>query len=116
MNVTLDLPYPPSANRLWRTYRGRVCKSREYKDWLVVAGFAARSQGLTEVVGPYKISINATRPDKRRRDLDNIIKPVSDLMQSIGVIKNDSDCELLTARWLTTGDGVNVRIEPAGTE
>ncbi len=66
------------------------------------------------IKGPYKISITAARPDNRKRDLDNILKPISDLLKTMGAIEDDHLCEMLTARWVTSGDGVTVRLEPAG--
>jgi Holliday junction resolvase RusA-like endonuclease len=101
---------------LWRTYRGRTCKSREYTDWLVAAGLAARAQRPGKIAGPYKLSINAVRPDKRKRDLGNLEKSLSDLLQSIGVIDDDCNAEMIVLRWVTGGEGVNVRVEPAGVE
>lgn len=114
--IELWLPFPPSANRLWRAARGRVYRSRAYVDWLTEAGLLAKAQRAGSINGPYKISITAARPDKRRRDLDNILKSISDLLKSIGAIEDDHLCEMITARWVTQGDGVAVRIEPAGVE
>ena len=110
------LPYPPSANHLWRSARGRTYRSRAYVDWLAEAGLYAKQQFKQTLKGPYKLTITAARPDKRKRDLDNILKPISDLLKSIGAIEDDHLCEMLTARWVTSGDGVSVRIEPAGVE
>lgn len=116
MVAELHLPYPPSANRLWRRSGRRIHKGAEYANWLVDAGFTAIKQRQPGIVGKYKISINAVRPDKRRRDLDNIIKAISDLVKSVGIIDDDCDCEQISARWVTTGEGVYVRVEPAGVE
>lgn len=114
--IELWLPYPPSTNRLWRRARVGMIKSAEYVAWLLEAGAEARRQQAGKIMGTYKLSITAARPDKRKRDLDNIIKPVSDLLKSIGTIEDDCLCEMITARWVTTGDGVAVRLEPAGVE
>lgn len=112
----LHLPYPPSANRLWRNFRGRTCKSREYTDWLIAAGMAARTQRQPKISGAYKLSLTAVRPDRRRRDLGNLEKPVSDLLQSIGVIDDDCYAEMIVSRWVTIGEGITVRVEPVGVE
>ncbi len=114
--IELTLPYPPSANRLWTRTRKGMRKTDTYCDWLKVAGYMVMAQRPIGLTGPYKLSIRAMRPDRRRRDIDNLIKPVSDLLQSVGVIEDDSDCEMVTARWVTTGDPLNVRIEKAGIE
>lgn len=109
--VELHLPFPPSANRLWRRSGATIHKSSKYSKWLRDAGLIAISQRPPGIVGSYKISIQATRPDKRRRDLDNILKPISDLLMSVGVIGDDSDCEMISARWVSQGEGVSVRVE-----
>lgn len=76
----------------------------------------AKAQKPKPVIGAYKLTIQARRPDKRRRDLDNLIKPVSDLLADIGVIADDCHCEMITARWVTSGKPFTVRVEPAGVE
>lgn len=80
------------------------------------AGLCAKPQITARLKGPYKLSITAARPDNRRRDLDNLLKPISDLLKSIGAIEDDYLCEMLSARWVTSGDGVAIRLEPAGVE
>jgi crossover junction endodeoxyribonuclease RusA len=116
VTIQLHIPYPPSANRLWVRAKKDMRKSDEYAQWLTEAGWHVKSQKPGAIQGPYKISVQAARPDKRRRDLDNLLKPIGDLLQSVGVIENDSDCEMITARWLTFGSGVQVLIDPAGVE
>lgn len=122
--IDFTVPLPPSANRLWRRSGRHIHKSSEYQAWLSDAGFLVRLR-INDVAtgsppqcqhGPYKLTLNATRPDKRRRDLDNLIKPIGDLITSIGLVEDDSKCEMISARWVTTGEGVYVRVEPAGIE
>lgn len=114
--VELRLPYPPSANRLWRRAGHVMHKSAHYVAWLQDAGWLAKAQKPKRIVGAYKLTIQARRPDKRRRDLDNLIKPTNDLLASIGVVSDDCHCEMICARWVTSGDAFTVRIEAAGME
>ncbi len=117
MTVQLSIPYPPSANRLWIRARVGMRKSDAYSAWINEAAWTIKAQRPQKVSGPYKLSIHASRPDKRARDIDNIIKPISDVLQLAGVIENDSDCEMVSARWVTSGGtGVVVMIDHAGTE
>jgi Holliday junction resolvase RusA-like endonuclease len=52
------------------------------------------------------------RPDARRRDLDNFVfKVVFDLLVSLDVVSDDSQCAEPSPRWITAGDGVTVRVE-----
>jgi crossover junction endodeoxyribonuclease RusA len=107
---------PPSANRIWRRSGSRIHKSSAYTNWLSASAMFAKGQRPKAVSGPYKLTIAAVRPDKRRRDIDNLIKPISDLLVSIGIVRDDSDCDMVSARWVTRGEGVSIRIEPAGVE
>lgn len=114
--IELFLPAPPSANHLWIRARKGMRKSPAYVAWLLEAGLIAKSQRPKSIEGPYKLSIQVARVNKRRADIDNKIKPISDLLQTLGIVRDDCDCEMVTARWVTTGEGVTVRIEPAGVE
>jgi crossover junction endodeoxyribonuclease RusA len=116
MTIQLHIPYPVSANDLWSRTKGGMSKSDAYAAWLNDAGWHVKAQKPGKISGPYKLSIQAVRPDKRKRDLDNLLKPINDLLQLVGVIENDSYCEMITARWLTFGSGVQVLIDPAGVE
>ena len=112
--IELQLPMAPSANRLWRRAGTVMHKSTEYKRWMMQAGLMARSQYRgAPIAGPFRILLEITRPDKRRRDLDNRIKGCLDVLQSIGFIRDDSDCEEIFARWVVTGEGIFVRVQPA---
>jgi hypothetical protein len=45
------------------------------------------------------LQVSAARPDSRRHDLDNFaFKPVSDLLVSLGIVSDDSECTELSAR------------------
>ncbi len=114
--IELTLPYPPSSNRLWTRTRRGMRKTDAYCDWLRVGGYMVNVQKPEKLLGPYKLFIQAMRPDRRKRDLDNILKPISDLLQATGVIEDDSYCEMLSARWVTAGAPLLVRLEKAGIE
>lgn len=114
--IDLHLPLiPPSANDLWRIAGRRLVRTDEYNAWLDDMGYFVNRHCANAVAVPYRLSIAALRPSSRR-DLDNIIKPTSDLLQKMGAVKNDSLCEMVVARWVTQGEGVHVRVEPAGVE
>jgi crossover junction endodeoxyribonuclease RusA len=116
MTIQLHVLYPPSANRLWVRAKKGMRKSDDYRSWLSDAFFHIKEQKPGKIDGPYSISIQAVRPDKRKRDLGNLLKATEDVLQLAGVIRDDSDCELITMRWVTIGSGVQVLIDPAGVE
>lgn len=108
----LRLPYPPSVNALYANApgRGRV-KTDRYSSWLTEAGYAVNRDAKGCVRGPYALHIAATPPDARQRDLGNIEKPISDLLQSMGVIENDCMAQKISLAWRRDmGPGVHVMI------
>lgn len=101
--ICLTLPYPPTTNNLFvNVGKGRK-KSTEYRAWLDRAGLeimAQRPQLATRnIAGAYTFSLVAERPDRRRRDLSNLCKPVEDLLVSMGLLSDDSDAESIELRW-----------------
>lgn len=99
MTVSLTLPYPPSANRIWRSVGGRNIKSAEYRQWLEAGHRAIAAQKPQRIDGAYRLSLVVNRPDNRRRDLSNVVKPLEDLLQAAGVIRDDADCIRLMVCW-----------------
>jgi len=98
--IRLELPLAPSTNRLWRVGRGgRMYRSAEYLAWLEEAGWMIKEQTKNQICGSYIIHISATKPDKRRRDLDNLLKATSDLLVKAKIIEDDSDCKAIAAEW-----------------
>ncbi|TAV89292.1 RusA family crossover junction endodeoxyribonuclease [Rhizobium leguminosarum] len=96
---------PPSANGLRKSFikEGKVIivKSDGYADWRKAAVSEIASQAVGKVEGPYRLSIVAQRHwrSKRARDIDNIIKPISDALVKAGIVQDDSLAECVTARW-----------------
>ena len=121
MIVELTLPViPPSINELWQIAKNkRTCKaflrrSDKYERWKAQMVPFAKRKGV--VVGPYVLTVQLQRPNSRA-DIDNYaFKAINDVLADAGVIGNDCNCEMLSARWVTTGEGVYVRVQPAGVE
>jgi len=98
--IELTLPYPPSVNRTLRAVNGRVILSKRYRDWILEAGRAVAEQLPAQApVKAYRLWLEATPPDRRARDLDNLIKPTSDLLKRAGVIEDDSRAKAIIAMW-----------------
>ena len=110
--IVLDLPFAPSVNTLWRIGRGkRMYKSEVYEAWINISHALIKHYKIAPILGPYKLTIEAVRPDKRRRDIDNIIKAVSDMIQTTGLIEDDCLCQEVTARWVENGPEMLVIVE-----
>lgn len=111
--IACTLTYPPSANKLWRAVNGRQIKSAEYRAWLSENARVRRANPLD---GPYELQVVATAPDKRRRDLDNLIKPIGDIIQALGFVSDDKHMRRLVAEWgEAEAPGVDITIIPLGT-
>ena len=112
------MDFPPSVNRLWRTSKnGLMYRSKEYTDWRKKTAWELSIQAkFKQVSGAYKITVKAVRPDKRRRDLDNLIKSISDVLVAAGVIEDDSLCEHLVMMWVSEGPACHVMVEGVGNE
>ena len=95
--IEFHLPtLPPSKNALRvRTRRG-IARSKTYEAWLAEFGWEMKLQRVRKVTGPYRLTLQAVRPDKRRRDLDNPMKALLDAMQEAGVYEDDCLIKKLT--------------------
>lgn len=103
--INITLPLPPSLNSLWRvTKQGKMYKSPVYTKWKAAAQWDVKAQvGTKKITGKFKLTLIADRPDKRNRDLDNLLKAALDCLNGIA-IDDDHDCEMLEAWWGSKGD------------
>lgn len=99
-----QIPLPPSANRLWRVFGGRVCKSRHYVEWLEHVTWLLRRE-MKPVAGPAHVSmlLRGGKGITVRSDLDNLIKPTIDALKGAGILVDDN---------LEHVVGVDARYEP----
>jgi crossover junction endodeoxyribonuclease RusA len=113
---TIDLPLPPSVNRLWRSNRGRVHRAPRYLSWLKAAGWELVTQRPERLAGSVRVNISAGRPDRRRRDVDNLGKALLDLLTKHEVIQDDSCVVSITCGWDddVAGGRVHVKVRRSG--
>lgn len=100
------IPWPPSANRYWRTWRNRAVVSAEAKAYKqdVRCRLFGRGDVTLEPVG---VRLLCEPPDKRRRDLDNCLKVTLDALEGV-LYENDRQVVEIEARMLapaTDGQG-----------
>ena len=86
-------------------------KAPEYVAWIVQCEQIIQKSKPIPILGHYRLVINVKRPDKRRRDIDNLIKAVSDILEGAGLIEGDHLCQEVTARWVTFGPAMEVILE-----
>jgi len=105
--ITLTLPWPPSVNKYWRTYQGRMIISAEGRSYRkAVADQVLIQRGAKHYTGKLRVQIEAFRPDNRRRDLDNLLKAVLDGCTHAGVWEDDSNIVDLRIYWAESIGGM----------
>lgn len=111
MEYSHTFPTPPSVNQLYRAVRGRSIKSKAYRDWeKLVDGFAYLVPRKT-LQKPVQAVYAFGRPDNRRRDLGNLEKATSDLLQRWGVLTDDSDITDIRLYWADDVEPGMVRVQ-----
>ena len=108
----VTLPFPPTVNGLYRNLaaRGRV-KTQRYLTWIRAAQNSVLAAGpRPTITGPVRVKYDIGRPDKRRRDLFNLEKAVSDLLVDAHILKDDSQIIEGRLRWVDGLKGVSVRV------
>lgn len=109
--INVTLPWPPSVNQYWRTFRNRMILSaagREYRKLAVGQVLAQLKTVITLKDKPLRVTIEAWRPDNRRRDLDNLLKAALDALAYAGVYEDDSQIRDLRIYWSEHKGGVLV--------
>ena len=84
-----ELPYPPSLNRAYRTYRGRVILSKVARDYVKLVADEVGSRKLM-LSSRLSVVFHIYPPDKRKRDIANTEKLICDSMTKAGVWNDDS--------------------------
>lgn len=95
----ISLPWPPSVNRYWRSAMGRVLISAEGRKYRAHVARWCLLGGVQKADKRLRVSIVAHAPDKRRRDLDNLLKAPLDALTYAGVWEDDSQISDLRIMW-----------------
>ena len=91
-----ELPWPPSINGYWRTFRNRQIISKRGREYRLSIGNAIPDligEAIEERVSVY-IVLNP--PTKRKYDVDNFTKAVFDALTAIGFWIDDEQVHKLT--------------------
>ncbi len=84
------LPYPPTVNTYWRRRGSTYFVSKAGERYRRDVALIVRQQRLKlNLSGRLAIKITAEPPDKRRRDLDNILKAPLDALTHAGLLIDD---------------------------
>ena len=113
MTSPIVLPYPPSVNRYWRMWRGRMLLSQQARAYRQQVGVILADAGIVPASGPLAVHVKLYPPDRRRRDADNAIKAINDSLEHGGAFHDDSQIVWLLIEKLEVvpGGKAVVRIE-----
>lgn len=88
-SLRIELPYPPSVNRLWRFARGHWHISKEGQHYRRNVEAILLASGVRPLEGWLSVFIEMYPPDRRERDTDNVLKAIFDSCQHAGLYKKD---------------------------
>lgn len=119
--IEFTLPFPPSVNGLFVNAKGVKgvgrFASKGYKLWIedAMLTMAKQHPEITTYKPmfsePVVVHYIFSRPDKRRRDISNLIKAPEDFLVRWGILADDSLVEKLSAEWTAEGEGVFIRVK-----
>jgi len=95
--TTLALPFPPSVNTYWRHDRGRTHISHDglrFRHTVAALWLEHGGPGF-KATDRLALTVEVRPPDKRRRDLDNVLKAIQDSLEHAGVFPDDSQIDSL---------------------
>lgn len=94
--LMLTLPYPPSVNTYWGfkgSHRFLTPKAKTFKQEVWVAAFNSKHGGYNDK--RLSITVNLYPPDKRVRDIDNVLKPLLDALTHAKLFNDDGQIDRL---------------------
>lgn len=97
LSVQLRLPYPPSVNHYYRRVGPRTLISREGRAFRKTVCALLARRGVRPLQGPLVVTLAVYPPDRRRRDIDNVLKALLDALEHGGAYGDDSQITALRA-------------------
>lgn len=88
--LKLKLPYPPSINHYWRHVGQRVLISKKGREYRAEVSAYLGRKDIEPLAGPLAVDIELQMPDRRRRDIDNVLKALLDSLQWGGAFLDDN--------------------------
>ena len=104
---SIMLPVPPSANRYWRTYRGRTVVSADAKAYKAGVWLVAQAAGMHPFACPVAVRLHVYRA-RKAGDLDNYAKVTLDALRGIAY---QDDNQIIELHLWRHDDKANPRIE-----
>jgi Holliday junction resolvase RusA-like endonuclease len=111
---SFTLPMPPSVNGLWANGKhGKRYRTQNYDSWIYEAGAEIMRQRPSKLTGPVTLFYEVQEPaGKRKFDLGNREKALTDLLVSHGIIQADDNTIVreIKLKWAPDVSGVRVTV------
>ena len=120
MTTIVDLPFPPSVNRIWRISKNstRPHLDTRYASWKRVCDnlATANKRAWAPVTGPFEavVTLDENYRYRATSDADNRLKAVMDWLQRAKLIENDKLAQRTVIQWGHAPEGCRVEISQAG--
>jgi len=106
--LRIILPWPPSTNAIWRIFKNRIILSAVGKEYRKQVGVRIMVAGLHRnppIFDLINVALWAYPPDRRKRDVDNLLKAPLDALTHAGIWADDSQIvRLQITRMPVAGD------------
>jgi Holliday junction resolvase RusA-like endonuclease len=94
--ITLELPWPPSVNHYYKHVGNKVLISKEGRQYREVVANRIKAAGIKKIMDKVEVAIQLYPPDRRRRDVDNVLKCLLDSFTIGGIYEDDSQIYFLS--------------------
>jgi crossover junction endodeoxyribonuclease RusA len=110
--ITINLPWPPSVNRIWRRVGNKTILSAEGREFRKTVQGICAINGISgkRMAGRLSVCITANPPDRRKRDIDNLQKAPLDALTHAAVWEDDSQIDELLIRRDSIVSGGSIKI------
>lgn len=118
-SIRLTLPWPPTTNTYWRHIGKSTLISKPGRMYAMTVGIQVSQSGVVREHGTQTgrlcVRIVAHPPDRRDRDLDNLLKAALDSLTKAKVWEDDSQIDRLevTRGMVVVGGRLEVEITSA---
>lgn len=114
MTLVFTMPRPPSVNAAYKNLKkGGRAKTEKATTFAFHASVELARQHVRGVTGKVVVTYDVGRiADRRKRDVGNFEKLLSDALVANGIIEDDSKIERLSIGWVDGIDGVLVTVVP----
>jgi crossover junction endodeoxyribonuclease RusA len=112
--VSFTLPWPPSVNHYYAVVRGRKIMSAAGRSYRTAASMDLFMQHVPAQRAGSRLALRivAFPPDRRARDLDNLLKPLLDSLTAARIIEDDGmidDLHIIRGN-VTPGGSVSIEL------